>query len=527
MQNVIVLDTTLRDGSQGEGIAYSLNDKIRIAEKLDELGVHYIEGGWPGSNPKDALFFSAMAKRRFKNSRISAFGSTRRAGITPAKDRNLKELIASEAKVVTIFGKSWLLHVKNVLRTTPEENLTMICDSVNFLTKKGVTVFYDAEHFFDGYRDDPAYALRTLKAAVDGGASFIVMCDTNGGCLPSAISRITGEIKREVHAPLGIHCHNDGGVAIANSIAAVEAGCAMVQGTINGYGERCGNADLIPLIADLSLKLGMRTIPKENLSKLTEVSHFIAEVSNMRHLDNQPYAGESAFAHKAGVHINAMMKDGRSYQHLDPALVGNRSRVLVSELGGKSGILLLAKDFNLDLTKDDPKTKKLHKLLQELEMKGFHFEAAEGSFELLLKKALYKVKEFFKLESFRVVVNRDSDKRISTEAIIKLRVNGKIEHTAAEGDGPVNALDNALRKALKDFYPNLAKMHLSDFKVRVLEEKAGTAARVRVLIQSQDEKDSWNTIGVHENIIEASWMALTDSVEYKLLKDAGIRKKAA
>jgi 2-isopropylmalate synthase len=519
-QNVIIFDTTLRDGTQGEGIAYSLNDKIRIAEKLEELGVHYIEGGWPGSNPKDALFFSTMAKRRFKKSCVAAFGSTRRPGTAPARDRNLKELVASGARVATIFGKSWLLHVKNVLRTTPEENLAMVFDSVSFLVKKGLTVFYDAEHFFDGYKADPAYALRTLKAAVDGGATFIVLCDTNGGCLPSEIARIIGEIKPKVGAPLGIHCHNDGGVAVANSIAAVEAGCTMVQGTINGYGERCGNADLIPIIANLSLKLGFKTIPQENLKKLTEASHFVAEVSNMRHLDNQPYAGESAFAHKAGVHINAIMKDSRSYQHIDPATVGNRSRVLVSELGGKSGILLLAKDFNLDLTKDDPKTKKLHKLLQDLEMKGFHFEAAEGSFELLLKKALHKVEEFFKLESFRVVVNRDSDKKVSTEAIIKLRVKGKIEHTAAEGDGPVNALDNALRKALHGFYPSLAKMHLSDFKVRVLEEKAGTAARVRVLIQSQDEKDTWNTIGVHENIIEASWMALTDSVEYKLLKDS-------
>jgi 2-isopropylmalate synthase len=519
MRKIQIYDTTLRDGSQGEGINYSLVDKIRIAEKLDELAVPYIEGGWPGSNPKDALFFSKMAKARLKNSRIVAFGSTRRAGIKANQDKNLKDILKSGAKIAALFGKTWLFHVKNVLHTTAEENLEMISDSVSFLKDNGLTVFYDAEHFFDGYKDDPEYALRSLLAAQDAGASFIVLCDTNGGSLPRQLEQVIGEIKPKLKVPLGIHCHNDSGLAVANSIVAIEAGCDMVQGTINGYGERCGNADLIPIIANLKLKLKLDCLPDEKIKKLTELSYFVSEISNMKHMSNQPYVGDSAFAHKGGVHINAVMKAPESYEHINPELVGNRRRALVSELGGKSGILILAKEMNLDLTKDDPKTKKIHKLLQSLELKGYHFEAAEASFELLLKKSLSKVEEFFKLESFKVVVNKESDKKIYSEAIVKLRVKGKVEHTAAEGDGPVNALDNALRKALKDFYPTLSKMHLSDFKVRVLEEKSGTAARVRVLIQSQDEKDSWDTIGVSENIIEASWQALSDSIEYKLLKD--------
>ncbi|MCX5708156.1 MAG: citramalate synthase [Candidatus Omnitrophica bacterium] len=516
---VKILDTTLRDGAQGEGIIYSLDDKVRITEKLDEIGIHYIEAGWPGSNPKDAMFFEKMAKRRFKNSRIVAFGSTRRAQIKAAKDKNLNDILKSKVAIATIFGKSWLFHVKEVLRTTPEENLDMIFDSLQFLIKNGLDVFYDAEHFFDGYKDNPEYALKTLISAENAGAKYLVLCDTNGGTLPGEINKIIAEIKPKLKVELGIHCHNDSGLAVANTLLAVESGAAMVQGTINGYGERCGNTDLIPAIADLKLKMGIDCISDSNLQKLNEVSHFVSEISNMRHMTNQPYTGDSAFAHKAGVHINAVMKNPQSYEHVNPELVGNSRRTLVSELGGKSGIILLAKEFKLDLTKDDPQTKKLHDLLQSLEMKGYHFEAAEASFELLLKKHLGKVKEFFKLENLRVVVNKDTEKKASTEAIIKLRVKGKIEHTAAEGDGPVNALDNALRKALLQYYPVLSHMHLTDFKVRVLGEKEGTAAQVRVMIQSQDETGSWNTMGVSENIIEASWQALSDSVEYKLLKD--------
>ncbi len=519
MKKIVIYDTTLRDGSQGEGIAYSLQDKLRIAQKLDELGVAYIEGGWPGSNPKDASFFARMSKKKPANSIITAFGSTRRPNITADKDKNLQELVRSKAKVVTIFGKSWLLHVTDVLKTTPAENLKMIGDSVRFLKQNGIDVFYDAEHFFDAYKDNAAYALQTLAAAQDAGAEYLVLCDTNGGSLPSEIARVIREIKPKLRAKLGIHCHNDSGLAVASSIGAIEAGVEMVQGTINGYGERCGNADLIPIIANIKLKLKLDCITDDQLTLLTETSFFVSEISNMRHQPNQPYTGDSAFAHKAGVHINAVMKAARSYEHTDPSLVGNKRRVLVSELGGKSGIMLLAKGMKIDLSKDDPKTQKAHQILQQMELKGYHFEAAEASFELILKKALSGVKQYFTLDNFRVVVNKERNRKISTEAIIKLKVNGNMEHTAADGDGPVNALDSALRKALKSYYPNLTTMKLTDYKVRVLDEKSGTAARVRVLVQSQDENDSWNTMGVSENIIEASWQALADSIEYKLLKD--------
>ncbi len=519
MRKIKIYDTTLRDGAQSEGITYSLIDKIRIAEKLDSIGIHYIEGGWPSSTPKDMQFFKRMAKKRLRYAQIVAFGSTRRAGISVSRDRNLQGILKSEVRFATLFGKTWSLHVSSVLRTTLQENLRMISDSVRFLVKRRITVFYDAEHFFDAYQENSRYALKCLQVAQDAGASFLVLCDTNGGALPQEISRIIREIRPNINVGLGIHCHNDTGLGVANSLAAVESGCDMVHGTINGYGERCGNADLIPIIANLKLKMGFDCIPEDKLKSLTELSFFVSEVSNMRHMNNQPYVGHSAFAHKGGVHINAVMKNPRSYEHIEPGLVGNRRRILVSELAGKSGILIRARDLKLDLDRDDLKTKKIYKLLQSLELKGYHFEAAEASFELLLKKALGKVREYFHLEGFRVVVNKEKDKKITSEAIIKLKVKNKLEHTAADGDGPVNALDNALRKALKDFYPALARMHLSDFKVRILDEKAGTAAVTRVIIQSQDERDSWNTIGVSENIIEASWQALSDSIEYKLLKD--------
>jgi len=519
MPKVKLYDTTLRDGAQGEGISYSVMDKIGIARELDILGIHYIEGGWPGSNPKDMEFYLKMAKKPLKNSQLVAFGSTRRPHSRASEDSNLKGLLKSQAKVVTIFGKTWDLHIKDVLKTTLDENLNMIKDTVGFLASKGLTVFYDAEHFFDAYRDNQEYSLKCLFTAQESGAKAIVLCDTNGGTLTSEISRVIYDIQPKINAWLGIHCHNDAGLAVANSIAAVQGGADMVQGTINGYGERCGNADLIPIIANLKLKLGIDCISDVNLKELTKVSHFVSEISNMRQRSDQPYVGDSAFAHKGGVHINAVMKNPKTYEHVEPNLVGNKRRILVSELGGKTGILIRAKDLELDLNKEDPKTKKILKLVQSLEHQGYHFEAAEASFELLMKKALKKYNKFFELEGFRVVIEKRSDKKITSEAIIKLKVKGIKEHTAAEGDGPVNALDNALRKALKDFYPTLSKMHLSDFKVRVLDEKAGTAAKVRVLIQSQDENETFNTIGVSENIIEASWQALVDSIEYKLLKD--------
>lgn len=518
MRTVQIYDTTLRDGSQGEGIAYSVQDKIRICQKLADFGIPYIEGGWP-SNPKDAQFFARMARTRLKNSVLVAFGSTRRAGTAASKDRNLQELLSSKARTVTIFGKTSLLHVREVLKTTSQENLKMIEDSIRFLVRNGVEVFYDAEHFFDGYNLDPAYALRTLQAAQQAGARYIILCDTNGGALPAEVSRVIKTVRNRLKVLVGIHCHNDSGLGIANSLAAVEAGASMVQGTINGYGERCGNADLIPIIANLKIKMNVDCISDEALARLTEVSYFVSEVSNMRHMPNQPYTGDSAFAHKGGVHINAVMKTTRSYEHIDPERVGNKRRILVSELGGKSGIMTMAKSMDLDLSKNDPKTQKAHELLQKMEARGYHFEAAEASFELVLKKALSSVSEYFKLDSFRVVVNKDGNKKVSTEAIIKIRIKNQLEHTAADGDGPVNALDSALRKALSHYYPQLNDMQLSDFKVRVLDEKAGTAARVRVLIQSQDDRDTWSTMGVSENIIEASWQALIDSFEYKLMKD--------
>jgi len=520
MQNVKIYDTTMRDGSQGEGISYSVADKIRIAQELDKLGIHYIEGGWPGSNPKDMEFYLKISKIKLKSAQLVAFGSTRKPGINADQDQILKGLLKSQAKVAAIFGKTWDLHVKDVLRVSLDENLEMIKDTVGFLSSKGLTVFYDAEHFFDAWKTNKEYSLKCLLAAQDAGAKAICLCDTNGGTLTSVITSVIKELRPKINVWLGIHCHNDAGLAIANTIAAVESGCDMVQGTINGYGERCGNADLIPIIANLKLKLNIDCISDQKIKELTRISHFVSEVSNMRQKSDQPYVGTSSFAHKGGVHINAVMKNPETYEHIDPSLVGNHRRILVSELGGKSGILIRAKDLELNLNKEDPKTNKILKMIQKLENQGYHFEAAEASFELLIKKALKKYDKFFELEGFRVVIEKQSDKKITSEAIIKINVKGVKEHTAAEGDGPVNALDNALRKALKDFYPTLAKMQLADFKVRVLDENVGTAAKVRVLIQSQDEKDSWNTIGVSENIIEASWQALVDSVEYKLLKEA-------
>jgi 2-isopropylmalate synthase len=519
MRPIKLYDTTLRDGSQGEGISYSVSDKLRIAQELDKFGVHYIEGGWPGSNPKDMEFFLKMSKVNFKNSSLTAFSMTRRQGIKAKDDTNLLALIKSKVQIITIVGKTWDLHVKEVLKVSLDENLSMIEDTVAFLVSKGLTVFYDAEHFFDAYKNNKEYALKTIVAATSAGAEAVCLCDTNGGSLTSEIARITAGVRPQVKVMLGIHCHNDAALAVANSLAAVEAGADMVQGTINGYGERCGNADLISVIANLKLKMGFSCVSDDKLKELSRLSHFVSEVSNMRQRDDQPYAGASAFAHKGGMHINAVMKNPLAYEHADPALVGNHRRFLMSELGGKTGILIRAKGLDLDLTKDDPKTKKILNLVQQLEHEGYHFEAAEASLEILMKRALKKYGKFFELEGFRVVVEKESNKKITSEAIIKVKVKGVREHTAAEGDGPVNALDNALRKALKDFYPTLSKMHLSDFKVRVLDEKSGTAAKVRVLIQSQDEIDTWSTIGVSENIIEASWLALVDSVEYKLLKD--------
>jgi 2-isopropylmalate synthase len=520
MKEIKIYDTTLRDGSQGEGISFSVMDKVKIAKKLDKFGVHYIEGGWPGSNPKDMEFFKQARKIKFKNSELVAFGSTRRPKINPTEDENLKALIKSGVRLAAIFGKTWDMHVTDILKVSLQENLRMIRDTVEFLKSKNLYVFYDAEHFFDGYTQNRNYALETLHSAVSAGCDAVVLCDTNGGMLTHELGTIVRAISSECsNVILGIHTHNDGGLAVANTLAAVEAGASIAQGTINGYGERCGNGDLCGIIPNLQLKMGYKCCSESKLKELTEVSRYINEISNMRPQDNQPFVGRSAFAHKGGVHINAVMKNPVSYEHVIPEKVGNHRRILVSELSGKTSIILKAKEMEFDLTKDDPKTKRILRLIQSMENQGYHFEAADGSFELLVKKELKRYKPFFTLEGFRVSIEKREDNMLISEAIIKLNVNKKEEHTAAIGDGPVNALDNALRKALAKFYPTLSKMHLSDFKVRVLDEKAGTAAKVRVLIQSEDENSSWGTVGVSENIIEASWQALVDSVEYKLLKD--------
>ena len=518
MSHIELYDTSLRDGAQTEGISYSVQDKLRITEKLDALGVHYIEGGWPGSNPKDAEYFRRAAKLRLANAILTAFGSTRRADNPAAKDANLQALLRAETQVITIFGKTWDLHVRDVLRINPEENLRVIEDSVAFLKKRGKRVVYDAEHFFDGYKDNPGYARKTLQAAINGGADCITFCDTNGGTLPSEVLEIITACKRELPVVLGVHTHNDGELAVANALAAMAAGCTQVQGTINGYGERCGNANLVSLIAILKTKMGVHCLPDAKLKELTDVSRFVAELSNMAQNPHQPFVGAAAFAHKGGVHVNAVMKNPRTYEHIDPSVVGNQRKIIVSELSGRSSLVLKAKDLALDLSKNTPEAKKLLQTLQTLEHEGYHYEAADGSLELLMERQLKQAKPFFTLEGFRVIMEK-RDHKLNSEATIKLHVGGVAEQTAAEGDGPVNALDNALRKALKPFYPTLAGMHLTDFKVRVLDEKAGTAAKVRVLIQSQDAHDSWGTVGVSENVIEASWQALVDSIEYKLLKD--------
>ena len=520
MQKVYIYDTTLRDGTQTEGISLSCKDKINIAKKLDDFGVDFIEGGWPFSNPKDKEFFDYFKNNPLKKSKLVPFGSTAHPSKPASEDKNLISLLDSETEYVTIFGKTWDLHVNDILRIKLEDNIRIISDSVAFLNKNGKKVFYDAEHFFDGYKANPDYALKTVQAAIKAGAELVVFCDTNGGMLPSEIKTIVQEVKSKLSIDkFGIHCHNDFGVAVANSIISVDQGCIHIQGTINGYGERCGNADLVSIISILQLRIGKSVVSAKNLAEITHLSRFVSEVCNMAHRDNYPFVGRSAFAHKGGIHIDAVIKNPRAYENIDPGLVGNKRKFVVSELAGKSTLVLKAKELEFDLDKKSDKAKNLHKLIQNLEKEGYQFEAAEGSFKLLLQKEFKNHKNFFDLLGFKVVIEKKEDNKLVSEALIKLKINGKEEHISSLGDGPVNALDNALRKALSKFHPTLSKMHLTDFKVRVLDEKGGTTAKVRVLIESQDEGDSWSTIGVSENIIEASWQALADSVEYKLLKD--------
>jgi 2-isopropylmalate synthase len=456
-----------------------------------------------------------------KNSKLVAFGSTRHANTSARRDKVLKGLVDADTRFVTIFGKAWDLHVKDVLRISLDENLKVIEDSIRYLKSKGRSVFFDAEHFFDGYKFNKAYALKVLKAAEEAGAQRLVLCDTNGGTMTSNLFEMIEEVRAHARAPLGVHCHNDSDMAVANSIAAVQAGCMQVQGTMNGYGERCGNANLISIIANLKLKLGIKCVSDLALRELAEVSMFVSEISNMKPQDNQPFVGSAAFAHKAGVHVNAILKNPLTYEHIDPHAVGNHRKLLISELSGRSTILKKVEELEPDIktTAGKAKSKKILETLQKLEHQGYHFEAAEASLELLMKHMMRKMGDPFELEDFRVIIEKKRGGKVSSEATIKLKVGKELEHTASLGDGPVNALDSALRKALSKFYPSLDEMHLTDYKVRVLDEKEGTAAKVRVLIQSQDKNDSWWTIGVSENIIEASWQALADSVAYKLMKD--------
>jgi 2-isopropylmalate synthase len=516
---VKIYDTTLRDGSQAEDIAFSVEDKVRIVQKLDELGVHYIEGGWPGSNPKDLQFFQEIKSVPLKQAKIVAFGSTSRAGTLPKNDSNIQSLIEADTKVVTIVGKSWDIHPLEALNITLDQNLEIIHSSIQFLKDQFEEVIFDAEHFFDGFKNNPQYALSTLKAAQEAKADWIVLCDTNGGTFPDEVQAIIRETRKKITIPLGIHVHNDTEMAVANTMLAVKEGVQMVHGTINGYGERCGNANLCSIIPNLKLKMGIDCITNDQLRKITEVSRFVSELANLPHHRYLPYVGESAFAHKGGLHVSAIRKNDATYEHIQPGLVGNRQRVLISDLSGESNILYKAAEFKIDLKSKDPKVKKILDDLKRLENEGFQFEGAEGSFEILIKKALGQHRRFFELMGFRVIVEKKEEEVPPlSEATIMVRVGDQVEHTAAVGNGPVNALDNAIRKALEKFYPELKEVKLLDYKVRILSTKDGTAAQTRVLIESGDGGSKWGTVGVSENIIQASWQALVDSIDYKLLK---------
>ncbi len=511
-----IYDTTLRDGTQSEGFTLSGIDKLRIAKRLDAIGVAFIEGGWPGSNPKDAEFFERAQDMEFKHSLVAAFGSTCRVQGGPEDDANIKALLDSQTPVCTVFGKTWTLHVTEVLQTTLDENLRIIEQSVAYLREQGRRVIYDAEHFFDGYKADPSYALETLQAAVRGGAEMFVLCDTNGGAMPWEVKDATRDIKSALgDARLGIHTHNDGGVAIANTLAAVQEGAVHVQGTINGVGERCGNANLCTVIPNLELKLDLRCLPEGNLGKLYELSHFVSEVANVTPDEHLPFVGKSAFAHKGGVHVAAMRRSVLSYQHIEPEKVGNTMRVVVSDLSGRGNLLSKAEEHFLELDADE--VVPVLNDIKELEARGFAFEAAEASVAMMLKRQEMYYKPPFELVDFFVNVEHRDQRGTFAEATVKVRVNGEILHTAAEGNGPVNALDIALRKALQPTYPELASFHLADYKVRVLDGENGTEAITRVLIDTHNGTKRWSTVGASGNIIEASWRALADSVEYGLM----------
>ncbi|MED5019664.1 citramalate synthase [Paenibacillus chibensis] len=516
-KSISIFDTTLRDGTQGEGVSLSADDKLKIAKKLDDLGVQYIEGGIPGSNSKDIEFFKRVQQLGL-SAKITAFGSTRRKDSQADQDANLKRILESGAQAATLVGKSWDFHVHTALQTTLEENLAMIYDSIAYLKQQGLEVIFDAEHFFDGYKNNPEYAVSVLKKAHEAGADWLVMCDTNGGTLPHEIGGIVTTLRTGLpQANLGIHTHNDCELAVANTLSAVQAGARQVQGTMNGYGERCGNANLCSIIPNLQLKLGYECIGEERLKQLTNTARYVSEIANVNMPVNQPYVGNAAFAHKGGIHVSAILRDSRTYEHIVPEWVGNKQRVLVSDLAGQSNIVSKAHEMGLDFDQTNEHSRKVIDKIKDLEHQGYTFEAADASLELLLREAGEDMKELFTFESFKMLVEKTAGRPVVSEAFVKLNVAGNNVYTAAEGNGPVNALDNALRKALVQYFPAIKEMHLSDYKVRVLDEKDATAAKVRVLIESRDINSSWNTVGVSGNVIEASWEALVDSMRYALL----------
>lgn len=518
--DVLLYDTTLRDGTQGEQINFTAEDKLRIARRLDDNGFHYIEGGWPGSNPKDMRFFELAKEADLKQARLTAFGSTRKPDIKPEDCPNLQALIAAATPTVTIFGKSWDLHVNEILQTTLLENMAMIRDSIIFLKAMGKETIFDAEHFFDGYKNNPHYALEVIETAAVAGADMIVLCDTNGGTMPQEITEIIAAVSELIPPQrLGIHAHNDCGLAVANSLAAVLCGVRMVQGTVNGFGERCGNANLITIISNLQLKMGKNCLTEAQLSQLSKLAHYVSDVANIPPVPYSPYVGRSAFAHKGGIHVSAIAKNASAYEHIKPELVGNRQRVLVSDLAGKSNIEYKAREMGIDLGTDELTSRKIVTEIKKMEDEGYQFDAAEGSLSLLIKKTTGEFKAPFALESFQVINSKTDATPSQCHATVKITVGDEEELTAAEGNGPINALDHALRKALTKFYPQIAEMHLVDFKVRIIESSEGTGAKVRVLLDSRDDNDLWSTIGVSANIIDAGWYALVDSIQYKLSKD--------
>ncbi len=523
MSHLLLYDTTLRDGAQTEGIALSVDDKVKIARKLDQLGVHYIEGGF--SHPSirgDIEFFAHMRKEPLEQAKLVVFGMTRRAGLQAEDDPGVRNLVELGAPAAAIVGKTWDLHVTHALRVDLEENLRMIRETVTYVKAHGVEVCFDAEHFFDGFTHNRDYALQCLRAAAEAGADTVCLCDTNGGMLPREVEEAVAVVRAEVPGPLGIHAHNDCDLAMANTLAAVEAGAVQVQGTMNGYGERCGTTNLCSIIANLQLKLGRQVLTEEQLAHLYEAAHYVASIANMPPPERDAYVGRSAFSHKGGMHVDAMLKHPRTYEHTRPDLVGNERRYLVSDISGRGSVIFKAQSLDLGLDKDSPQAKEIMERIAEMEHAGYQFDGAEASFELLVQKSVGRYQPRFDLEGFRVIVEKDRDGDLRTEATIKVKVDGEEEHTAAEGDGPVHALDNALRKALERFYPQLHGIRLTDFKVRVVDAPSqATAASVRVMIESRAGADTWTTVGVHTNIIEASWQALVDGVEYGLLKSLG------